>query len=351
MSSKVSMPSKIFGTVLSHGLRGRMLTRSELQTLAESRDIEELVTRLKNTVYLDALAKLTSPYSAEKVEGALREYLVNQHAKMVNISGGSGILNAYFVKYIIMNLKMVLKGKALGKTYEELLPKINLRAEELVGRRDLVVKALVAKDLEEAVGSLAGSEFGEDAAKAAAAYKEKGDVRLFDTFLDHAFHHALHRALVTEANAPDVKKLVATDIDSYNVLAVLRGKFWGLSRQDITDLIVTTTPKVTREILMKMINTEKLAEAIGELNDTVYRDIVPQNIVNDIDAIMQLEAGFESVALKRVASSFRAVFTVAIMLSAIKLMMIEVRNLAAIAAGVEQKVPAETIMQRLIGLA
>jgi len=306
---------------------------------------------LKNTVYLDALAKLTSPYSAEKVEGALREYLVNQHAKMVNISGGSGILNAYFVKYIIMNLKMVLKGKALGKTYEELLPKINLRAEELVGRRDLVVKALVAKDLEEAVGSLAGSEFGEDAAKAAAAYKEKGDVRLFDTFLDHAFHHALHRALVTEANAPDVKKLVATDIDSYNVLAVLRGKFWGLSRQDITDLIVTTTPKVTREILTKMINTEKLAEAIGELNDTVYRDIVPQNIVNDIDAIMQLEAGFESVALKRVASSFRAVFTVAIMLSAIKLMMIEVRNLAAIAAGVEQKVPAETIMQRLIGLA
>ena len=348
MSSKVSMPSKIFGTVLSHGLRGRMLTKGELQTLAESRDIEELVTRMKNTVYLDALAKLTKPYSAEKVESALREYLVNMHAKMVNIAGGSGILNAYFVKYITMNLKLVLKGKALGKTYEELLPKINLRAEELVGRRDLVVKVLVAKDLDEAIGSLAGSEFGEDAAKAAAAYKEKGDVRLFDTYLDHAFHHALDRALATEATAQDVKKLVATDIDSYNILAVLRGKFWGLSQQDVTDLIVTTTPKVTKETLTKMINTEKLPEAIGELNNTVYRDIVPQNAANDIDAIMQLEAGFESVALKRVISSFRAVFTVAIMLSAIKLMMIEVRNLAAIAAGVEQKVPTETIMQRLV---
>ena len=50
------MPSKIFGTVLSHGLRGRMLTKSELQTLAEARDMEELVTRMKNTVYLDAFA-------------------------------------------------------------------------------------------------------------------------------------------------------------------------------------------------------------------------------------------------------------------------------------------------------
>ncbi|MFL6372569.1 MAG: V0D/AC39 family V-type ATPase subunit [Nitrososphaera sp.] len=350
MTSKVSMPSKIFGTVLSHGLRGRMLTKSEIQTLAESRDIDELVTRMRNTVYLDALAKLTKPYNAEKLEGALREYLVNMHAKMVTIAGGSTILDAYFVKYITMNLKLVLKGKALGKTYEELLPKINLRAEELVGRRDLVVKALVAKDLDEAAASLAGSEFGEDAAKSVAAYKEKRDVRLFDTFFDHAFYHALDRALATDSQSQDVKKLVSTDIDSYNVLAVLRGKFWGLSQQDITDLIVTTTPKVTRESLQKMINTEKLSEAIGELNNTVYHDIVPQNAANDIDAIMQLEGGFESVAHKRVISSFRAVFTVAIMLSALKLMMIEIKNLAAIAAGVEQKVPAETIMSRLTKL-
>ena len=143
--SKVSMPGKIFGTVLSHGMKGRMLTKNELQTLAEARDIEELVTRMKNTVYLDALSKLTKPYTAEKIEGALRENLVNNHVKMVSIAGGSGVLNAYFVKYITWNLKLILKGKALGKSYDELVPKINLRAEELVGRRDTVVKALVAK--------------------------------------------------------------------------------------------------------------------------------------------------------------------------------------------------------------
>ena len=95
---------------------------------------------------------------------------------------------------------------------------------------------------------------------------------------------------------------------------------------------------------------EKVPEVIAELGNTVYKEIIPQNATNDIDAIMQLEAGFESIALKRVTSGFRAVFTVAIMLSAIKLMMIEVRNLSAIASGVEQKVPAETIMQRLVRL-
>jgi V/A-type H+-transporting ATPase subunit C len=346
--SKISMPAKIFGTVLSHGLRGRMLTKSELQVLAEARDMDELVTRIKNTVYLDAFAKLTKPYTAEKIEGALKEYLVNAHAKMVNITGGAGILNAYFIKYITWDLKIVLKGKALGKSYEELLPKINLRAEELVGRRDIVVKALVAKNLEEAIAAISGSEFGEDAAKAATVYKEKGDLRIFDTYLDHVLYRDLGRSMTAESQSPDVKKVASTDIDSYNVLAVLRGKFWGLDSSEINDLIVSTTPKVTRDTLQKMINVEKIPEAISELSNTVYNGVIPQTASNDIDAIMQVESNFEAVGLKRIIGSFRSMFSVGIMLGALKLMMIEVRNLSAIASGIEQRVPTETIVSRLI---
>ena len=346
--SKVSMPGKIFGTVLSHGMKGRMLTKNELQTLAEARDIEELVTRLKNTVYLDVLSKLTKPYTAEKIEGALRENLVNNHVKMVSIAGGSGVLNAYFVKYLTWNLKQILKGKALGKSYEDLVPKINLRAEELVGRRDTVVKALVAKNLEEAVAALAGSEFGEDAAKAAAVYKEKGDLRIFDIYIDHVFYRDLGRALAIESQSPEVKNIVAVDIDSYNILAVLRGKYWNLSQNDIDDLIVATTSKVPRETLQKMINSEKVSDAIMELGNTVYKDIIPQSTTDDINAIMQLEASFESLQLKKVVSSFRTMFSVGIMIAALKLLMIEVRNLAAIASGVEQKVPTESIITNLV---
>jgi V/A-type H+-transporting ATPase subunit C len=342
------MPGKIFGTVLSHGMKGRMLSKNELQTLAESRDIEELVTRMKNTVYVDALSKLTKPFSAEKIEGALRENLVNSHVKMVSIAGGSGVLNAYFIKYITWNLKLILKGKALGKTYEELLPKINLRAEELVGRRDIVVKALVAKSLEEAVAALAGSEFGEDAAKAAAAYKDKGDLRLFDTYIDHVFYRDLGRALTVESQSPEVKSIVSVDIDSYNIMAVLRGKYWGLSTTDIDELIVTTTSKVSRETLQKMMNIEKVSEALTELGNTVYKDLVPQTTADDISTIMQLEAGFEAMEFKKVLSSFRTMFSVGIMVAAIKLMMIEVRNLSAIASGVEQKVSTEQIVANLV---
>ena len=344
------MPGKIFGTVVSHGLKGRMLTKNELQMLCESRDMDELVTRMKNTVYLDALAKLTKPYTADKIENALKEYLVNTHAKMVNISGGAKILSSYFMKHITWNLKMILKGKALGKSYDELLPKINLRAEELVGRRDLVVKALVSKNLDEAISALAGSEFADDVTKAATIYKDKGDVRVFDVYLDHVFYHDLGRAMNTESQSMEAKNIVSVDIDSYNVLAILRGKFWNLSPDEINQLIVTNTSKVTKDTLQKMINAEKIPEAIAELSTTVYKDIVPQNPTSDIDSIVHIEKGFEDIALKRALSAFRTMFSVGIVLAALKLIMVEVRNLSAIASGIEQKIPGETIVSKLINI-
>src|SRR6185503_5836489 len=102
--SKVSMPGKIFGTVMSHGLKGRLLTKNELQMLTESRDMDELVTRMKNTVYLDALAKLKKPYTADKIDNAVNQYHGNTHSKMVNVSGGARIISASFVKRLTWNL-------------------------------------------------------------------------------------------------------------------------------------------------------------------------------------------------------------------------------------------------------
>ena len=59
---------KIFTTVKSFSQKGKLLSRADLQTLAESRDLDELVTRVKNTKYLDVVSSVTKPYTAEKLE-------------------------------------------------------------------------------------------------------------------------------------------------------------------------------------------------------------------------------------------------------------------------------------------
>ena len=45
------MGKNVYASVKSYSQRGKLLNRADFQTLAESRDLEELMTRIKNTIY------------------------------------------------------------------------------------------------------------------------------------------------------------------------------------------------------------------------------------------------------------------------------------------------------------
>jgi V/A-type H+/Na+-transporting ATPase subunit C len=345
--SRINKPQRIFGTVRAFAEKGKMLSKTELELISDSRDLDELVTKLKNTAYTEVMAKLQKPFNAEKIENLLREDLVDFHASMAKIVTRQDLLNAYYTKYIIWNLKVILKGKAMGRTYEEILPHVNMRAEELIGRRDIVVKALVAKDLDEAIATLQSSEFGADVAAAAQAYKEKGDIQIFDVYLDHSYYQALATAYTVIGKPADVHPLIGLDVDSYNALSTLRAKYWGLSEMVIKSLRIKPTFRIQEDILDKMSNAENVKEAISIFSSTIYKSIVP-NDANEIEMISKLETGFERLMYRRAVTSYAKMFSYSTMIAAVKLKSIEVRNLGAIAFGIEQKVGSKTIIPRLL---
>ena len=217
----------VYASVKAYSKKGNLLQKSDFQTLAESRDLEELMTRIKNTVYGDAVADVQKPYTSQKIESALRSQLADIHHSIAKTAGNSGVLDAYYMKFIVSNLKLILKGKVLGKSQEEIETHVNLHAEELIKQRDVVIKALVAKDLEEAVASLNSVQFGEEIAKAAALYNDRKNLQIFDTYFDKILFQHLASAM-KHFSDKDSTKLVAMDIDFYNILSVIRGKFWGI---------------------------------------------------------------------------------------------------------------------------
>jgi V/A-type H+-transporting ATPase subunit C len=337
---------KVFSSVKSYSQRGKLLTRAELQTLAEARDLDELITRIKNTKYTDAVSKVTKPVTAGKIESALRSELADIHYSIAKTAGSSEVLDAYYLKFIISNLKVILKGKALGKSQEEIEPHLNLHAEELIGQRDIVLKALVSKDLEEAVASLATSEFGEEIAKAITLYNDKKNVQVFDVFLDKILYQQLGRA-VRQSRDRDLTKLVGMDIDFYNILSILRGKFWGLDEEQIMSLIVTHTPRVPRDLIGKLISSDSVKSVFDELTTTRYGGLVPQ-IEDEIEAISQFEHSFEMAIYRAVNRSFIKMFNFSTIVGITRLTAYEVRNISAIAFAVEQKIDPQTTMSRLI---
>ncbi len=334
----------VYASVKSYSKRGKLLKKADFQTLAESRDLDELMTRIKNTVYGEAVAEVEKPYTSLGIESALKSHLADIHYSIAKTAGESRILDAYYLKFIISNLKQILKGKALGKSQEEIETHINLHAEELIKQRDIVVKALVAKDLEETVASLSQVEFGEEIAKAAALYADKKNIQIFDTYFDKILYLRLVKAL--KSGDIDASKLIGMDIDFYNILSVIRGKFWGLDEQQIQDLIVIQSP-AAKELLARMIAAGSIRDAFSELANTKYKDLVPQN-ENEIDAIAEFERSFEMAIYQASLNSFTKMFSLATTVGITKLTAFEVRNLAAIAYAVEQKIPTETTMSKLI---
>ena len=340
------MGKNVYASVKSYSQRGKLLKKADLQTLAESRDLEELMTRIKNTIYGDAISDVQKPYTSQSIESGLRGHLAGVHYSIAKTAGDSNILDAYYMNFIISNLKQILKGKVLGKSQEEIETHINLRAEELIKQRDVIIKALVSKDLEETVASLNSVQFGDEISKAASLYNETKNIQVFDTYFDKILYQQLGRALKNTRDR-EVIKLVGMDVDFYNLLSVIRGKFWGLDDSQIEDLIVSQTPSVPKELLQRMMAAATIRDAFAELSNTKYKNLIP-DVENELDAVAQFERSFEMALYNSSARSFTKMFSFATIIGITKLTSFEVRNLAAIAYAVEQKIATDITMSKLI---
>lgn len=336
----------VYASVKSYSLRGKLLTREDYQTLAESRNLDELMTRLRNTVYENVVVETPKPYTARSIEASIRGHLAYIHYNIRRTAGNAPILDAYYMRFIVSNLKAILKGKALGKTQEEIESQLNLRAEELLKQRDIVVKALVAKDLGEAVSSLGSAKFGDQVARAAAAYEESRNIQVFDTYFDKILYQQLRGALKNTWDR-DVIKLVGLDIDAYNLLGVIRGKFWGLSESVIEDIVVSPTSTAPRELLSRMMVAGSVQDALNELSTTRYSDMIPQT-ENQMDAVAEFEKAIERQIYAISIRAFTKMFSFATIIGITKLTGYETQNLAAIAFAVEQKIPASTTISKLV---
>ena len=316
--------------------------------------MDELVNRLRSTPYVDALSGMSAPFNARRIELALHERLAVVHHSITQGAGRYGILEQYYLKNIAWDLKLALKARALGRSYETTLEYLDMKAEELVGRRDLIVKVLSARDVNEAVTMLSGTEFFADAEKALANYSSKGEIRFFDIYIDHAVlsgiskEYALNPRLYASKSADvnGVRDIVSLDVDAYNVLSILRAKLWGLTESDVQELIIIPARRIQIPTLTSMASADSVGEAV-KLIESAYRFTL-QGAQNDEELIDLVEDGF--------ANQLRQTATLAFVwqglspgtiLALIKLLEFEVSNLAAIAIGVEAGMEPKKIISKL----
>ncbi|MDA4128619.1 MAG: V-type ATPase subunit [Thaumarchaeota archaeon] len=350
------MSSKVYLGTRSAALKGTLINPATLEKLAESQSLEELVNRLRGTSYGASLAKVQPPFTARRLELAFRERLADAHYLLTIAGSKYELINLYYLRNVAWDLKSALKSKALGKSYDESIEFLDMHGEELIGRRELIIKVLSAKDLQEASSLLSGTEFGEDIGKAVAAFSNSREIRLFDVYIDHAVLSKIAKAYSSNAKlySPSrasgvggVGEMVALDIDSYNILSVLRAKLWGLSESDTKQLVIRPTYRAQLGLLDRMISTESVAEAVKLVEGLYGKAQLAGG--SDEELIDRME---ETLTLESRRTAGRAFvwqgLGPAAALAIVKLIEFEVRNLAAIAIGVEARLPPKSVLSKLV---
>ncbi|MDA4130384.1 MAG: V-type ATPase subunit [Thaumarchaeota archaeon] len=343
------MSKSVYSGTKSFAIRGSILTYQQLDELADSDSLDTLISKLKGTPYGEFLVDLQKPYDAVKIELALHRRLVKVARSMITATSNSKVLQAYYSKFLVNNLKTILKGMALEKSYEEISRFVDLYAEELAGTRDVIVRVLASRRLDEAVSTLRSTQFGEAAEAAVKAYTESKNFQVIDVYLDRAYYRTLLNGFLAErSDKRDLRELIAVDIDAFNVTSVLRAREWGLSPNDAEQLIIEPEFRVSKEILVALARAETPAESIAQLDRTPYAGLVTQQDSSNAGWISLLEAKFEKLKIRAARRTFTwDIFSISEALGILKLLEYEIRALSAIAFGIETKLPRTEIMQKI----
>jgi V/A-type H+-transporting ATPase subunit C len=375
----------VFVFVKAYASRGSLLSRAFLEELANSRSVDEMAGKLKATAYGELVTTAAGGMSARKLESMLRSSLSVFNYELIKYYRKPGFLQGYFERNLSWNLKVAVKGKAMGLSYEDLSDMIVLRAEELAGRRDLIVRILSASSLEQVVALLSDSDVKPYLAQAMAAYRQTKDVSTFDLYVDRytlgklvdAFapkegrlRKLINRLAPKEGRlrklinrlAPKkgrlrrlygrpnavVESLVAADVDSFNILAVLRSKWLELPEAKARELLITPAFYIEPETLERMLSTNTVQAAASALSHSVYRKLIPSATTPE-GLISGVEDAFYRKALTTAKHTFSSQpMSEPVLLGALKAKEVEVRNLSSIAFGLEVGLQPSAIIAKLI---
>ncbi|HHV56795.1 MAG TPA: V-type ATP synthase subunit C [Firmicutes bacterium] len=184
-----------------------LLDRGKIERMVEARDAAEALKVLGETPYAAAVGQLASVYDYESM---LRRELVAVRALFWKISPHPELTDLFFLKYDVLNLKLLLKGRHLGQKTDDLLV-----AAGTIGPERLAAMA-AADNWKELPAELAAA-----AHQAGEALAEEGDPQLVDTLLDKAYYAYLTRVL-GERVEEFLRALVSLQVDLTNIKTFVR---------------------------------------------------------------------------------------------------------------------------------
>lgn len=242
-------------------LETRLLDKAKVERMLEANSADEVLKILTDTEYGNIMVNLKR---ANDYEAVLSSELKRIYNLVYELCPVNEIVDLMSIKYRYHNLKVLLKGKFLGKDFSNML--IDLGREDL---NDLKRK-IDADNFNDLKGNLQKA-----VEEVVADFEVNKDPQKIDIIVDGY----MFKELVNIKKSLDYKftdKLVNAMIDSTNIKTLLRIKKQGQGREFASEVIVEGG-SIHRDTLVAILN-ETPENIISKLSFSVYSDMIKEGI-------------------------------------------------------------------------
>lgn len=332
--------------------RGRLFGEAKLEKLAEAKDLPELVSMTRETIYKQQIASFSSPYTSRKLERAFKENLIESYGKIIKYSPKrvAPFLKTFLVRIEIENLKTLVKALAAGLSVEDKQSRIFLQAESHLKRKAVFEEAARATDLKQLLGTFKKTDYESPLNLGLKRYEETGSTMAVDVLLDKEYYEMLYAAFrrLPKAERKHASFYTKTKIDGFTLLTLLRGKVMGYSTQWLRQILPEGHFKLSKDQLEKVIIALDFGSALNAVMKTEYAEYFAKNQAPE-ETIATAQKAFRTSILNHAnKTQITDFFSIAAPLGFMIQKETEVANLTAISVGVEAALKVEEILAALL---
>lgn len=348
------MPDFAYINTRVHAMRGRLLSRAELEAMAALGSLPEVWERLLASNYQQALSSAAAQMG-EDLPGLLAglNLYLRRVAQSIVRMGGEELretVEAPFEEWHLRSVLTLLRGIHRGKDPAEMKP--DLIPVQRLGRR-LLNQLSEQRTVSEFIGLLVtvNDPYGRALARVQDRYDPAGSLAPLESALvEFYFRRSLERDIEDDESRAGLRRRVVLEIDFQNVMLALKAVFWGEDREAVRQSLIPRGA-IGRAALEAMLQTDRMDAAVQALAGTVF-DQALHNGLGDAAAagdLAAVEKSLNRVVLERLAAMLRRdPLSISGVIGYVALLDAEVKNLRLIAVGIAHGLPQDAIRKEFI---
>ncbi|HET9773964.1 MAG TPA: V-type ATPase subunit [Nitrososphaeraceae archaeon] len=333
------------------------LSKDFILSLAQAKDVAEIIRMLESTSYGPEIEKAAALYSPpELLDVALNRHIVdiNKIALEATPFSGRAAVRAYLLKWDIHNIELILSSKKVGRAITEtehfLVSSRNVPAGISAGNiaHDEMKIILSQTNVEGVVNQLIKYRYGTILMQHLDAYQKTADLGPMMADLQSYYYKSLLESLkFFQGDEGVIRELFRAQIDKKNILNVLKARDSNLDRELLNKHLIEGG-NISLNTLLDIFGSKNINEFVGKIQEYYKLDDLLETFIKT-NSLIDFEVALDKFIIKTYVKRLKNIsLSIGTIFHFILTAESEWDNIKRIAYGKRYDIPVERIKSMLL---